>query len=421
MAPTMKRKTDYIFQRPGSPFWQLKLQSPDGRREISLRTTDRAQAEILALPMVLEHKQKLLDRRPKLVPVWEHELEPGKTHDGPDGGKIVATDQQLIYLDAAGAIVDTKANGRSGYTFTGPRPFTVRGLAQATLDADLGEGPAPRIAPATRDDDDKLIDKYIEHAALAPRQAREALATWAIFRELCPKVRLINATRDDGRKLAAHLQSQGNKSATVQKKINWLTAAVNFAIKEGRLKFNPFSGVVANTKDALRRLPFDDADMQLIRDNLAKLSPSDQLMVRVLGTTGMRLGEVFQIDGEAIERDVRFVTVGSKTEQSLRRVPLPKDLLSHLPATIRGRLFPDDDTKCASARLHKWLRKIGIADPAKVMHSFRHRAQDRLRAAECPSDIRHAILGHEDRSIAEGYGEGFAVPVLKKWIDRIGF
>ncbi|MFY9892769.1 MAG: hypothetical protein WAK63_01370, partial [Xanthobacteraceae bacterium] len=57
----------YLFQRPDSKFWQLKLQSPDGRREISLRTTDKAQAEILALPLIAEHKQKLLANRPTLA------------------------------------------------------------------------------------------------------------------------------------------------------------------------------------------------------------------------------------------------------------------------------------------------------------------------------------------------------------------
>ena len=69
-------------------------------------------------------------------------------------------------------------------------------------------------------------------------------ATWALFRELCPNVKLASATRDDGRKLVAHLQAQQNKSATIQKKVMWLTAAVNFAIKEGTLKFNPFAAIV---------------------------------------------------------------------------------------------------------------------------------------------------------------------------------
>jgi hypothetical protein len=55
-----------------------------------------------------------------------------------------------------------------------------------------------------------------------------------------------------------------------------------------------------------------------------------------------------------------------------------------------------------------------------VLHSLRHRAQDRLRTFECPQDIRWALLGHEDETVAEGYVEGFSVPQLKKWIDRIG-
>ena len=45
----------------------------------------------------------------------------------------------------------------------------------------------------------------------------------------------------------------------------------------------------------------------------------------------------------------------------------------------------------------------------------------RLRAAGCREDVRWEILGHEKKTVAEGYGEGFPVPVLKRWIDRIGF
>jgi integrase len=100
-------------------------------------------------------------------------------------------------------------------------------------------------------------------------------------------------------------------------------------------------------------------------------------------------------------------------------------VLSYLPKKITGPLFKrdaKDPADAASKRLNKFLREeCGIVDPAKVIHSFRHRAQDRLRAAECPADIRHALLGHEEKSVAEGYGEGFSVPQLKKWIDRIGF
>jgi hypothetical protein len=106
------RSTGYLFQRPDSKFWQLKLQSPDGRREFSLKTTDRAQAEVLALPYIAEHKRKLLERQPAVAAVWQHELEPGRKHVAPDGGEIIATDTQLIHINQHGTVVRTTPNGR---------------------------------------------------------------------------------------------------------------------------------------------------------------------------------------------------------------------------------------------------------------------------------------------------------------------
>jgi hypothetical protein len=38
-----------------------------------------------------------------------------------------------------------------------------------------------------------------------------------------------------------------------------------------------------------------------------------------------------------------------------------------------------------------------------------------------PQDIREALLGHSKVTVGEGYGLGFPVPMLKKWIDKIGF
>jgi len=128
---------------------------------------------------------------------------------------------------------------------------------------------------------------------------------------------------------------------------------------------------------------------------------------------------VLSIKSEQVESGVRFCIVGTKTEQSIRRVPFPDSLLPRLPEHIARPLFTGDPDS-ATRRIGAWLRSIGVTDTAKSpMHSFRHRAQDKLRAAGCPPDIREELLGHERRTVAAGYGVGSPVPKLKDWLDKV--
>jgi integrase len=418
----------YLFRRDGSANWWIRLRSGNQRIEKSLRTADRRRAEILAAPMVAAHKAALLAARPQLE-MCPYTLKPGE-YTGPDGERIIATTRELIFLDAAGALITTEPNNpmlklvnlpRGAVIIDGHTTHPLAELRRIGPVIDMAK--LRRPAASIKNGDDAVLETYLRHANLSGYFEQEARAVWELFRSLCDK-RLKDADRDDGRKLVAHFESQGLKSATIAKKVGWLTAACNLAIREGRLKFNPFTSIVPTRNDGIRRLPLSDADMRLVKRNLEKLSAFDQRLFRLLAATGMRLSEAFEIDGEMKERGVRYVIVGKKTEQSLRRVPLPACMLPYLPKVIIGRLFVTnhlDPPDMASKRLGKFLDDVGIIDRRKVVHSLRHRAQDRLRAAECPEDIRWAILGHEERTVAAGYGEGFALPVLRKWIDKIGF
>ena len=142
-------------------------------------------------------------------------------------------------------------------------------------------------------------------------------------------------------------------------------------------------------------------------------------MIRTLATTGMRLSEAFEIESEQSEGGVRFCIVGSKTEQSLRRVPFPAALLTHLRKPIKGPLFAGK-SNAASTQLAKWLREeCKITNSAKVAaHSYRHRMQDLFRSIGCPADLREEILGRDKKTIAAGYGVGSPVAVLRKWLDK---
>jgi hypothetical protein len=52
-----------------------------------------------------------------------------------------------------------------------------------------------------------------------------------------------------------------------------------------------------------------------------------------------------------------------------------------------------------------------------VIHSFRHSLRDRLRAVECPSDIVDAIGGWKTSGVGHGYGNGYPLAVLEKWMN----
>ena len=106
-----KGKVDFIFQRDGSDQYWIKLRSPGVKRvERSLGTSDRQLAEVLAAPMIAEHKRALLEARPRIESTWTHDFAPG-LHVNPDGGHIFATGRELHYLDAAGATIRVAVNG----------------------------------------------------------------------------------------------------------------------------------------------------------------------------------------------------------------------------------------------------------------------------------------------------------------------
>ena len=45
--------------------------------------------------------------------------------------------------------------------------------------------------------------------------------------------------------------------------------------------------------------------------------------------------------------------------------------------------------------------------------------RDRLRAMECPSDIIDQIGGWLTQGVGHGYGSGFPVAVIRKWIEQL--
>jgi hypothetical protein len=89
-------------------YW-LRLRSPGKSKVFSLRTADKLAAEMIAAPLIADHKAALLAAKPRIEFVWRQAYTSG-LHDTPDG-KVFATDRELHYLDATGATIRTAPNG----------------------------------------------------------------------------------------------------------------------------------------------------------------------------------------------------------------------------------------------------------------------------------------------------------------------
>ena len=71
----------------------------------------------------------------------------------------------------------------------------------------------------------------------------------------------------------------------------------------------------------------------------------------------------------------------------------------------------------ASGALNKWLQEK--TSPEYVIHGFRHSLRDRLRSIECPSEITDQLGGWSLKSVGQGYGKGYKLSILSKWLLKI--
>ena len=157
----------------------------------------------------------------------------------------------------------------------------------------------------------------------------------------------------------------------------------------------------------------------------------------MVSDTGMRLAEAVGLTRDDIVRDddgALFARVRPhpwrrlKTKGSEREVPLEgsarwaaERILDQQPtsqfAFPRYNKTNMTNANAASAALNKWMREH--APDGCSMHSFRHSMRDRLRAVECPADIVDQIGGWQTDGVGHGYGSGYPMDVVRKWMKAV--
>ena len=230
---------------------------------------------------------------------------------------------------------------------------------------------------------------------------------------------------------------KGLSRTSIVRLFTTIKAVFNFVFSEYGLDLkNPFSGVYMTRTDGVKeRVPVPLKAIRKVQSECVKLDDDIRWITALISDTGMRLLEVIGLAKEDIVLDHPHPHVviqphpwrRLKTQGSKRIVPLVGSALwaakRATEASTRDHLFAryirngDCLSNSASAAINKWL-KHHIPKECSI-HSFRHSMRDRLRAVECPKDIVDQIGGWSSGSVGEGYGQGYTVEILAKWMEKV--
>jgi len=225
---------------------------------------------------------------------------------------------------------------------------------------------------------------------------------------------------------------------TVKRVFSSIRAIVNLAITEEGLECsNAFAKTYFPDDDnAQIRQPISMEDIRKVQSLCRDNDDEMRWLIALISDTGMRLGEAAGLLKEDIKVNEPIPHIdlkphpwrSLKTKGSQRLIPLTKEALWASKRLIEAKndsifAFPRycSETGCkansASGGLNKWLHQY--VPENCVIHSFRHSLRDRLRAVECPSDIVDAIGGWKTSGVGHGYGNGYPLDVLGRWMMKI--
>ena len=241
----------------------------------------------------------------------------------------------------------------------------------------------------------------------------------------------------DASKFRDWLMEQGMSNSTLKRVFSSVKAIINLSINEYGLDItNPFSkAYLPSIENEIREsIPLED--IRVIQTESKKEDDELRWLLLLLSDSGMRLSEALGLSKDDINLNSNLPHVKLiphkwrrlKTRNSERCIPLigaslwaSKKILEHQNNSVyafpRYTSVDNCNANSASAALNKWLKSKLTND--YVVHGLRHSFRDRLRAIECPSEIIDQLGGWSLRSIGQGYGKGYGLSVLSKWMKQI--
>lgn len=407
----------YLLNRNGVYYYQ-KVTTCNGRRHTirkSLKTRDRAHAQLLALQIHFNHSS-------------------------PD------VQQAVCISDAACRDVVSKPVGFEAEASTTQHPPLNGHVHIPTSTNSEAVCPSGVESPAvpsehnqnSPDQEEKLsgyVDSYIAEKQLswAPKETKNQQNYINTFIEHVGDKCLSEYTKADAVSFKTWLLGSGKSPTTINKYIQKLSLLFSWLSDHTEQTTDIFKGLkLKRVKEVNVRSGYTDPELKLF-DSWAKEQEPWRMFIAMIGRYhGLRSNEACQLYSDDIEHvngvwcfNVRATREDQslKTEASQRLVPIHSKLLGagfldFVASRKGGRLFKDLPYRnhCYSHLFGQWFSRNRPVN--KDYHSLRHTVASKLKAAGIPLQYAAAILGHTNKAISyDRYGGDVPLNKLQEALE----
>ncbi|WP_429115416.1 tyrosine-type recombinase/integrase [Aeromonas veronii] len=396
----------YLLNRNGIYYYQ-RVTMCNGRRQTfrkSLKTRDKAQAQLLALQIHFNHSS-------------------------PD------VQQAVCISDAACRDVMSKPVGFEAEASTTQHPPLNGHVHIPALEPPAVPSEHNQIQP---DQEDKLsshVESYIAEKQLswAPKETKNQQNYISTFIEHVGDKGLSEYTKADAVSFKTWLLGSGKSPTTINKYIQKLSLLFSWLSDHTEQTTDIFKGLkLKRVKEVNVRTGYTDPELKLF-DSWAKEQEPWRMFIAMIGRYhGLRSNEACQLYSDDIEQvngvwcfNIRATRDDQslKTEASQRLVPIHSKLLAagfldFVASRKGGRLFKELPYRnnCYSHLFGQWFSRNRPVN--KDFHSLRHTVASKLKAVGIPLQYAAAILGHTNKAISyDRYGGDVPLDKLKEALE----